>query len=131
MSNHGWHYTPCNRASGAGLAVAVLGALVAYANRHAIERAASDLVEIVLVSFLAVVVLVATAAVLIWRHRRNHPVPSVLEQIAAAREARQVRAATQRAAVAPVQHHLHLHFDNAAQPEAVLRAITEQQGEQS
>lgn len=130
MSNYGYHWSPCNRASGAGLGIAVVGAIVAYANRHAIERAASDLLEIVLVSFLAAVVITVTAAVLIWRHRGHRPA-SMPEQITAFHEARQVRAATARAAVAPAQHHLHLHFEGAAQPEAVLRAINENKQEQS
>lgn len=129
MSNYGYHWSPCNRASGAGLGIAVVGAIVAYANRHAIERAASDLLEIVLVSFLAAVVVIVTAAVLIWRHRGHRPA-SMPEQITAFHEARQVRAATQRAAIAPAQI-LHLHFHGDAQPEAVLRAITESKQEKS
>ena len=131
MSNYGYHWSPCNRASGAGLAVAVIGAAVVIVNRHAIERAASDLLEIVLVSAVAAFVIIAAVAVLVLR--RHGRIAPVGEQILAAQEARRVQAARQRPAIAAPAQHLHFHFEGNAQPEAVLRAIAEskQQGEQS
>jgi hypothetical protein len=129
MSNYGYHWTPCNRTSGAGLAVAAIGAAVVYLNRHVIERAASDLLEIVLVSVAAVFVIGITAAVLVLR--RHGRIAPVGEQILAAQEARRVQAARQRPAIAAPAQHLHFHFEGNAQPEAVLVAIAEnqQQGE--
>ena len=129
--NYGYHWGPCNRASGAGLAIAVVGAAVVYVNRHAIERAASDLLEIVLACAAAAFVIIATAAVLVLR-RHGHIAP-VGEQILAAQEARRVQAARQRPAIAPPTQILNLHFHGETQPEAVLRAIakSKQQGEQS
>jgi hypothetical protein len=128
MSNHGFHWSPCNRSSGAGLAVAVIGAAVVIVNRHAIERAASDLLEIVLVSAAAAFVIIATAAVLVLR--RHGRIAPVGEQILAAQEARRVSAARQRPAIAAPTQILHLHFEGNAQPEAVLRAIAESKQEQ-
>ena len=131
MSNHGWHYTPCNRTSGTAIAVAVIGAALVIVNRHAIERAASDLLEIVLACAAAAFVIIATAAVLVLR--RHGRIAPVGEQILAAQEARRVQAARQRPAIAPPTQILNLHFHGETQPEAVLRAIAEnqQQGEQS
>jgi hypothetical protein len=132
MSNFGWHYTPCNRASGAGLAVAAIGAVVVYSARHAIERAASDLLEIVAVCAVAAFAILVTAAVLVLR--RHGRIAPVGEQILAAQQARRVQAA-QRPAIAPASPSIHLHFHGAAQADAapaVLQAIAEatQQGEQ-
>jgi hypothetical protein len=129
MSNHGWHYTPCNRTSGAGLAVAAIGAAVVYLNRHAIERAASDLLEIVLACAAAVFVIGVTAAVLVLR--RHGRIAPVGEQILANQEARRVQAARQRPAIAAPAQHVHFHFGSDAQPEAVLRAIAENQQQRS
>jgi hypothetical protein len=135
MSNYGYHWGPCNPASGAGLAIAAVGAAVIYVNRHAIGQAASDLLEIVLFSALAAAVVIAAAAVLIRRHGGHGRLPSVGEQILAAQKARQVEAARQRPAIAPASPQLHIHFHGSAQADAapvVLQAIAEskQQGEQ-
>jgi hypothetical protein len=127
MSNYGYHWTPCNRASGAGIVAAAIIAAVVYLNRHAIERAASDLLEIVLVSGAAAFVVIVTAAVLVLR--RHGRIAPVGEQILAAQEARRVQAARQRPAIAAPEQHLHIHLDGSAQPDhmaAVLKAITEE-----
>jgi len=120
MSNYGYHWTPCNRASGAGIAVAVVGGIAAYADRHAIERAASDLLEIVLVSAAAAFVIIVTAAVLVLR--RHGRIAPVGEQILAAHEARRVQAARQRPAIAAPEQHVHLHFEGTPHPAAVEQA---------
>jgi hypothetical protein len=131
MNGHGWHYTPCSRTSGTVLVAAAIAAAVVYLNRHAIERAVSDLLEIVLACAVAAFAVIVTAAVLVLR--RHGRIAPVGEQILAAQEARRVQAARQRAAIAPPTQILNLHFHGQTQPEAVLRAIAEnrQQGEQS
>jgi hypothetical protein len=123
---------------GSGKAVAgVAGGIIAIALLStgaltAAVTAITDLLTIVLVSFLGAVVILSAAAVLLWRKYGHHQ-PPVPGQITAFHEARQVPAAKRPAVAGP---QLHLHFHGTAQPEgvpAVLQAITEsrQQGEQS
>jgi hypothetical protein len=124
---------------GAGLGVLVLGGLGALAiGTGTVTAVATDLtnmIEVALACAAGVVLIVATAVVLVWRKsgRRPGEMPAPMrEQIAAfhvAREAERLRAVPQRQQIAAPAQHLHYHYHAAPeQPEempAALRAIPE------
>lgn len=121
MTRGTWQTTDDSRGT-LGLAAVIGAAVLIGSGAFATAVAAlTDLLEIVLACTVAAVLIVAVAAVLIWRRYGHRPAP-VREQVAAYREARQVRAVQQSAIAAPAPQ-VHFHFHGTAQPDAVLRAI--------
>jgi membrane protein implicated in regulation of membrane protease activity len=118
--------------SGALLVAGVIGGIILVSSgalAGAVAAAVSFL-EVLLLAGAGVLLAAAVACFLLWR-KFGHRSGSVPEQIATFHEARQVRVATQRAAIATPETHYHLHFGSDAQPEAVLRAIAESKQEES
>lgn len=118
--------------------IAIIGAVVLLTSGALAGAVAAvvSFLEILALCAVGFAVIAAVAGFLLWRKYGRRELPPVMaQQISAFHETQRVRAATQRPAVAPAaQHHLHIHYHGTAQPEgmpAVLKAITEQQGEHS